>query len=71
MLVHLLCTERGKWGTDPGLTIEGTMYNLTHLSGVLSTPNLGVVDENCTFSLCYYDLFGQTNNDVQHTLYFG
>ena len=27
------------------------MYNLTHLSGVLSTPNPGVVDEKCAFSL--------------------
>ena len=71
VLVHLLCTEQDKRGIDPGLIIEGTMYNLTHLSGVLSHPNPGVVDEKCAFSLCYIDLLGQASNDGLHTLYFG
>ena len=43
---------------DPGLIVEGRMYNLTHLSGVLSTPNSGVVDEKFAFSLHYFDLLG-------------
>ena len=51
VLVYFVCIERDKWGIDPGLIVEGTMYNLTHLSGVLSTPNTGVVDEKmCTQS---------------------
>ena len=29
MLVHLECIERVKWGIDPGLIFEETMYNLT------------------------------------------
>ena len=45
VLVYLVYIERDKWGIDPGLIVEGTMYNLTHLSRVLSNPNLGVVDE--------------------------
>ena len=53
------------------MIVEGTMYYLTHLSGVLSTPNPGVVDEKCAFSLRYFDLLGQANNDGLHTLYFG
>ena len=49
MLVHFVYIERDKCGIDPVLIVEGTMYNLTHLSGVLSTPNPGVVDEKvCT-----------------------
>ena len=40
------------------------MYNLTLLSGVLSTPNPGVVDEKCASSLRYFDLLGQASNDV-------
>ena len=49
MLVHFVCIERDKWGIDPILIDEETMYNLTHLSGMLSTPNLGVVNEKvCT-----------------------
>ena len=45
------------------LIVEGTMYKLTHLSGVLSTPNPGVVDEKCALSLHYFDLLGETSND--------
>ena len=44
-IVHFMCIERDKWGIDPGLIVEGIMYNLTHLSGVLSAPNPGVIDE--------------------------
>ena len=51
--------ERDKWGIDPGLIVQGTMYHLTHLSVVLLTPNIGVVDEKCAVSLCYFDLLGQ------------
>ena len=47
------------------------MYNLTHLSGVLSNPNPGVVDEKSALSLRYFDLLGQASNDDLHTLYFG
>ena len=71
VLVHLVCIEWDKWGIDPGLIIEGTMYNLTHLSGVHSTPNTGVVDEKYAYSLYYFDLLGQASNDSLHTLYFG
>ena len=71
VLVYLVYIERGKWGINPGLIIEGTMYNLTHLYGVLSTPNPGVVDEKCAFSPRYFDLLGQASNDGLHTLYFG
>ena len=42
------------------------MYNLTHLSGVLSTPNLEVVDEKCALSPHYVDLLGRTSNDGLH-----
>ena len=38
------------------------MYNLTHLSGVLSTPKTRVVDEKCAFNLCYFDLLGHASN---------
>ena len=71
VLVHLECIERDKWGINPGLIVEGTMYNLTHLSGVLSTPNPVVVDEKCASSLRYFDLLGQARNDGLHTLYLG
>ena len=71
VLVHLVCTERDKWGIDPGLIVEGTMYNLTHLSGVLSTPNPGVVDEKYALNPHYFDLLGRASNDGLHTLYFG
>ena len=58
MLVYLVYTERDKWGINPDFNVEGTMYNLAHLSGVLSTPNLGVVDEKCALSPHRFDLFG-------------
>ena len=64
-------TERDKWGIDPSLIVEGTMYNLTHLSGVLLTPNLGVADEKCALSPHCLDLLGRASNDGLHTLYFG
>ena len=38
------------------------MNNHTIL-GVLSTPNLGVVDEKCALSLHYFDLLGEASND--------
>ena len=41
------------------------------MSGVLSTPNPGVVDEKCVLSLHYFDLLGQASNDGLHTLYLG
>ena len=56
---------------DPGLIVEGTMYNLTHLSRVFSTPNPGVVDEKCALSPHCFDLLGRASNDGLHTLYFG
>ena len=71
VLVYLVYIERDKWGIDPGLIVEGTMYNLTHLFGVLSTPNLGFVDEKCSLSPHYFDLLGRASNDGLHTLYFG
>ena len=71
VLVHLVCTERNKWGIDLGLIIEGIMYNLTHLSGVLSTPNPRVVDEKFALSLYYFNLLGEASNDDWHTLYLG
>ena len=71
VLVHLVYPERDKWGIDPELIVEGIMYNLTLLFGVLSTPNLGVVDEKCASSLRYFDLLSQASNDGLHTLYFG
>ena len=71
VLVHLVCTERDKWGIDPELIVEGTMYNLKLLSGVLTTPNPGVVDEKCASSLHNFDLLGQANKDGLHTLYLG
>ena len=71
VLVQLVYTEQDKWGIDPSLIVEETMYNLTHLSRVLSTPNPGVVDEKCAFSLYYFDLLGQASNDGLHTLYLG
>ena len=42
----------------PSLIVKGTMYNLTHLSGVLSTPNPGVVDEKVftQFSLFWFSV---------------
>ena len=70
VLVYLMCTERDKWSIDLELIIEGIMYNLTLLSGVLSTPNLGVVDEKCASNLRFLDLLGQASNDGLHTLYF-
>ena len=42
--------------------LERTMYNLI-MSGVLSTLNLGVVDEKCISSLHYFDLLGEASND--------
>ena len=57
-------------GIDPGLIVEGIIYNLTHLFGVLLTPNPGVVDEKCASSLCYFDLLGQASNDGPHTFLF-
>ena len=45
------------------MIIEGTMYNLTHLSGVLSTPNIGVVDEKCALSPHCFNLLGRASND--------
>ena len=60
VLVHLECIERDKCGIDPTLIIEGE--NLT-MSGVLSTPNLGVVGEKCALSLHYFDLLGEASND--------
>ena len=71
VLVQLVYTEWDKWAIDSELIVEGTMNNLTHLSGVLSTPNLGVVDEKCVSSLRYFDLLGLASNDGPHTLYFG
>ena len=53
------------------MIVEGTMYNLTHLSGVLSTLNSGVVDEKCAFSLRYFDLLGQASNDGLYSLFLG
>ena len=44
---------------------------MSHLSGVLSTPNPGVVDEKCALSLYYFDLLGDASNDDRHTLYLG
>ena len=70
VLVYLVYTERDKWGIDPGLIVEGTMYKLTHFSRVLSTPNL-VVDEKCALSPHCFDLLGQASNDGLYTLYFG
>ena len=71
VLLHLVCIERDKWGIDPDMIVEGTMYNLTHFSGVLLTPNIRIVDEKCAFSLRCFDLLGQASNDSLHTLYFG
>ena len=71
VLVHLVCTEWDKWGIDPGLIIEGTMYNLTHLSGVLSTPNPGVVDEKCAVSSHCFDLLVESSNDGWHIFILG
>ena len=71
VLVHFVCIEWDKWGIDPSLIIEEKMYNLTHLSGVLLTPNPGVVDEKYALIPHYFDLLGQANNDGLHTLYFG
>ena len=67
----LVYIERDKWGIDPNLIVKGTIYNLTHLSWVLWTPNLGVVDEKCAFGLRYFNLLGQASNDGLHSLYFG
>ena len=33
------------------------------MSGVLSTPNLGVVDEKCALILHYFDLLGEVSNN--------
>ena len=63
MLVYLVYIERDKWGIDPDLIVEGTMYNLTHLFGVLSTPNPGVVDEKCALNSHYFDLLDRADND--------
>ena len=41
------------------------------MSGVLSTLNPGVVDKRCTLGVHCFDLFGETNNSSQHTLYLG
>ena len=71
VLVHFVCIEQDKWGIDPGLTVEGKMYNLTHLSGVLSTPNPRVVDEKVCTQSSYFDLLGEADNDNWHTLYLG
>ena len=71
MLVYLVYTERDKRGIDTGLIVERTMYNPTHLSRVLSTPNPGVVDKKCALSPHCFDLLGQANNNGLHTLYFG
>ena len=71
MLVYLVYTEWDKWGIDPSLIIEQIMYYLSHLSGVLLTPNPGVVDEKCAFNLRCFDLLGQASNDGLHILYFG
>ena len=51
-----LCVYWTGQGIDPGLIVERTMYNLTHLSRVLSTPNPWVVDEKvCTqYSLLWF-----------------
>ena len=37
MLVHFVCIERDKWGIDPGLILEGTMYNLTLVRSALNS----------------------------------
>ena len=71
VLVYLVYIERDKWDIDSGLIVEGTMYNLTHLSGVLSTPNPGLVDVKCALSPHYFDLLGRASNDGIYTLYFG
>ena len=44
--------------------------NLT-MSWVLSTLNLGIADERCALGVCCFDLFVETNNSGQHTLYLG
>ena len=62
MLVHFECIERDKWDIDPSLILEGTMYNLTPLSVVLSTPNPRLVDEKCVGFVdckpCFYLVHG-------------
>ena len=68
MLVYLVYIKWDKWGIEPGLIVKGAVYNLT---GVLSTPNPGVVDEKCALSPHCFDLLGETNNDGRHTLYLG
>ena len=57
VLVYFVCTEWDKWGIDPDLIVEGTIYNLTLLSGVFLTPNLGLVDEKVYTQSCF-DLLG-------------
>ena len=48
MLVHFVFIEQDKWGIDPRLILEGTMYNLTLVKSVLNS-NPGVFDEKvCT-----------------------
>ena len=71
MLIYLVYTEQDKWDIDHGLIVEGTMYNLTYLSGVLSTPNPGVVNEKCALSPHCFDLLSQASNDGLHTLFLG
>ena len=71
VLVHFVCIERDRWGIDPSMIIEEKMYNLTHLSGGLSTPNPGLVDEKVCTRLHYFDLLGEADNDSWHTLYLG
>ena len=58
VLVYLVYIERDKWGIDPGLIVEWTLYNLKHLSRVLSTPNPGVVDEKVCTQSSLFDLLG-------------
>ena len=69
VLVYLVYIKRDKWGIDPELIVEATMYNLTDLSEVLSTPNPGVDDEKCALSPHCFDLLGRASNDSLHTLY--
>ena len=41
------------------------------MSWMLSTLNPGVVDERCAVGVHCFDLFGETNNSDQQTLYLG
>ena len=60
-------------GLSEALTMDWSRRNnvILNMSWVQSTLNPRVVDERCALGVHYFDLFGETNNSGQHTLYLG